>query len=231
MGSMIPETVLGKLREAGFQADMAFPGGKGPVITDTVAAVHLKKVDRADMTATVEVCILVPAALGGAHCESEALRAMEVLHRAGGACVQNGCAYNGMTQTYSVSIQAEFSCVGGAEDTEQDFRVFLGETEQVYALAFRSEQIADTETVPQMGEDAPAGIRQGSSRWEFTLEEMIPAGDPEPTGTSGAFQLRLERGTLKETYRNCLWTNIRREFTGRGLRRIRSGISLERQEG
>ena len=228
---MILETVLSKLREAGFQADMAFPGRKCPVIADTVAAVHLEKVDRADMTATVEVNILAPATLGGSQCEAEALRAMEVLHQAGGACVQNGCVFNGLTQTYCVSIQATFSCVGGVENTEPDFRVYISDTEQAYTLKFHSEQIADTETVPQIGEDTPAGIRQGCPRWEFTLEELIPVGIPEPAGSSGSFQLRLERGTGKETYRNCLWTNIRREFTGRGLRRIRSGISLERQEG
>lgn len=231
MGSMIRETVLSKLREAGFRADLAFPGSKYPVITDTVAAVHLEKVDRANRTATAEVSILTPAVLGGAHCEAEALRVMEVLHRSGGICVQHGCGYNGLTQTYSVSIQATFSCVGGAEDTEPEFRIFIGETEQVYALEFNSEQTADTETVLQIGEDAPAGLRQGSPRWEFTLEELIPAGVPEPAGTSGPFQLRLERDTLQETYRNCLWVNIRREFTSRGLRRIRRGISLERQEG
>jgi hypothetical protein len=226
---MIPETVLSRLREAGFQADMAFPGGKCPEISGPVAAVHLEKVDRADMTATVEVSIHTPAALGGARCEAEALRAMEVLHQAGGTCVQNGCVFNGLTKTYSVSIRAAFSGVGGTENA--DFRVYIGDGEQIYALKFHSEQITDTETVPQIGEDAPAGIRQGSPRWEFTLEELIPPGIPEPAGTSGSFQLRLERGNGKETYRGCLWTNIRREFTGRGLRRIRSGISLDRQEG
>ena len=64
MGISILELVLRRLREAKFTADVAFPGQKFPQITKPVAAVHIEKVDRANMAVTVEVNIICPAAIG-----------------------------------------------------------------------------------------------------------------------------------------------------------------------
>ena len=71
MGISILELVLRRLREENFIADVAFPGQKYPVITEPVAAVHIEKVDRANLTVTVEVNIICPAESGGAYCEVE----------------------------------------------------------------------------------------------------------------------------------------------------------------
>ena len=62
MGHSILEYVLRLLRQERFAADVAYPGQKFPRITDPVAAVHIEKVDRANMTVTVEISIIVPAA-------------------------------------------------------------------------------------------------------------------------------------------------------------------------
>ena len=67
--------VLRLLRQENFTADIAYPGQKYPVLAEPVAAVHLEKVDRANLTVTVEVNIICPAACGGTTCELEALRA------------------------------------------------------------------------------------------------------------------------------------------------------------
>ena len=98
MGISILELVLRRLREENFQADVAYPGQKYPLITQPVAAVHIEKVDRANLTVTVEVNIICPAALGGTTCETEALRATEVLRWAGAVCVQNGCVFDGVSR-------------------------------------------------------------------------------------------------------------------------------------
>ena len=98
MGISILELVLRKLRQARFTADVAYPGQKFPEIKSTVAAVHIEKVDRANMTVTVEVNIISPADLGGTACEVEALRATDALRWAGAVCVQNGCTYDGVSQ-------------------------------------------------------------------------------------------------------------------------------------
>jgi hypothetical protein len=54
LGISILELVLRLLRQENFTADIAYPGQKYPVLTEPVAAVHLEKVDRANLTVTVE---------------------------------------------------------------------------------------------------------------------------------------------------------------------------------
>ena len=109
MGYSILELVLQRLREEGFSADIAYPGQKFPQITEAVAAVHIEQVDRANLTVTLEVSIVCPAAMGGTACEVEALRATEVLRWAGAVCVQRGCTYDGVAQVYMVPILATFT--------------------------------------------------------------------------------------------------------------------------
>ena len=79
MGYSILELVLRRLRQANFNANVAFPGQMFPQITNTVAAVHIEKVDRANLTVTIEINIICPASMGGTACEVEALRATETL--------------------------------------------------------------------------------------------------------------------------------------------------------
>ncbi len=232
MGISILELVLRRLREENFIADVAFPGQKFPLITEPVAAVHIDKVDRANLTVTVEVSIICPAALGGTHCEVEALRATEVLRWAGATCIQHGCEYDGLAQVYVVNILATFTCITGADDCVMGpgFRVYVHGNSAVYAVSFQAEQVLESEAMYEMGEDAPIGIRTGSWVWKFRLEELIPAGSQESNHPETQFQIRVETDTMKETYYNCRWTSVRREFTRQGLRRIRSGISIRREE-
>jgi hypothetical protein len=232
MGFSVLELVLRRLREENFTADVAYPGQKYPEIDDTVAAVHIEKVDRSSLTVTVEVNIICPASLGGTQCEVEALRATEVLRWAGATCVQNGCQYDGLAQVYVVSILATFTCVTEAEDCTMGpgFQVFIQENLMPYAVSFRCEQTTGAEAVYEMGKDAPIAIQQGSVLWEFTLEELIPAGSMEANHPDGVFKLRLESQTVTENYYQCRWTSVRREFTRQGLRRIRSGICMHREE-
>ena len=232
MGISILELVLRRLREENFQADVAFPGQKYPVITEPVAAVHIEKVDRSNLSVTVEVNIICPAALGGSFCEVEALRATEVLRWAGAVCVQNGCEYDGLAQVYVVGILATFTCITEADDCVMGpgFRVFVKENIAPFAVSFHAEQVIDIEAQYEMGEDAPIGIRKGSWVWKLQLEELIPAGNLETRDPEGSFEVRVESDTVTETYYHCRWTSIRREFTRQGLRRIRTGISMLRQE-
>ena len=52
MGISILELVLRELRQSQFTADIAYPGQKYPVLKEPVAAVHLQKVDRANLSVT-----------------------------------------------------------------------------------------------------------------------------------------------------------------------------------
>ena len=232
MGISILEWVLRRLREANFKADVAYPGQKYPLITDTVAAVHIEKVDRANMTVTVEVNIICPASAGGTACEVEALRATEALRWAGAICVQNGCSYDGISQVYMVSILATFIGI-----TEEDsctmgpgFRVYINDILQNFVVAFAEEEIQDRKLEFATAEPEAIGISQGCRYWNLMLEELVPAGSPETVEPAGAFELRVESSTKTEIYYHCRWTSIHREFSQGGMRRIRRGICVLREE-
>ena len=228
MGISILEQVLRRLRNAEFQADVAYPGQKYPRITRTVAAVHIEKVDRANLTVTLEVSIISPAALGGTACELEALRATEVLQWDGAVCVQHGCTYDGASQVYVVTVLATYTCVTEADSCTlgPGFDVYINDNYLPFAVSFAEEETREHAAEFAMGEPEPVGISLGSRLWHITLEEHILPGSPEAPEPSGAFELRIERPSGTETFYHCRWQSIRREMTQSGLRRVRRGISM-----
>ena len=232
MGISILELVLRRLREEKFVADIAYPGQKFPQISGTVAAVHIEEVDRAKMSVTVEVSIICPASMGGTACELEALRATEVLRWARAVCVQKGCTYDGVAQVYVVAILATFTGVTDADDCTiwPGFYVYLNGIRHNQAIAFAEEEILDTKVEYVTGETEPAGFSRTGSIWNIQLEELIPSGTPEPDEPAGAFELQIISDRKIETYYHCMWTSVKREFTKDGLRRIRKGISMRREE-
>lgn len=231
MGYSILELVLRRLREENFAADIAYPGQKFPQISEPVAAVHIEKVDRANLTVTLEVNIICPAALGGTTCEVEALRATEILRWSGAVCVQNGCTYDGVSQVYVVAILATFTGITEADDCViwPGFYVYINEIRQPYAIAVSEEEVPGFQAEYVMGESAPVDISQGSYLWNIQLEELIPAGSPETKEPGGVFQMKIVSDVKTEIYYYCRWTSVKREFTKEGLRRIRKGISLLRE--
>ena len=231
MGISILEMVLRLLRQEGFTADIAYPGQKYPVLTEPVAAVHLEKVDRANLTVTVEVSIICPASFGGGKCELEALRATEVLRWNGAACVQNGCTYDGVAQVYVVSVLATFTGI-----TEEDgctigpgFAVHVSNILHPYAISFTATRSAEHEARHEIGEAAPIGLVPGSWIWKIQLEELIPAGSPEAEQNAEPFELKLTTDIQTETYCHCRWISEKREFTRSGLRKTRTGIAMDRE--
>lgn len=228
MGISILEQVLQRLRSEGFQANVAYPGQKYPQITKTVAAVHIEKVDRANMAVTLEVNIISPASLGGTACELEALRATEVLQWDGAVCVQNGCTYDGSSQVYVVAVLATYTCVTEADSCTlgPGFDVYINDSYQPFAVSFAEEEIRDYNAEFAMGEPESVGISLGSRLWHITLEELILPGSPEAAEPKGAFELRIERPAGDETFYHCRWQSIRREMDRSGLRRIRKGIAM-----
>lgn len=231
MGISILELVLRRLREAGFKADVAYPGQKYPQITENVVAVHIEKVDRDNLTVTLEVNVICPAAVGGTACEVEALRATEVLKWDGASCVQHGCTYDGASQVYVVAVMATYTCV-----TEQDdcvlgpgFEVYIDDVYQPFVVSFAEEESCQHTAEFEMGETAPMGISLGSRLWNITLEERILPGSPETKEPEGAFELRVLRGQKTETYYHCRFLSVRRELSQEGLRRIRKGICMLRE--
>ncbi len=228
MGISILEQVLRLLRSEHFQANVAYPGQKYPQIDQTVAAVHIQKVDRANVSVTLEVNIITPASLGGTACELEALRATEILQLDGAHCIQNGCSYDGASQVYVVAVLATYTCVTEADKCTlgPGFEVYINDRYQHFAVSFAEEEIRDDQAEFSMGEPEAVGISQGSRLWHITLEEMILPGSPEASEPGSAFELRIERPAGTEIFYHCRWQSVRRELNRNGLRRIRKGIAL-----
>lgn len=231
MGISILEQVLRLLRNAEFQADVAYPGQKFPQINRIMAAVHIEKVDRANMTVTLEVNIISPASLGGTACELEALRATEVLQWDGAICVQNGCTYDGSAQVYAVAVLATYTCVTEADSCTlgPGFQVYINGSYQPFAVAFAEVAVFEHTAEYEMGKTDPMGISLGSRLWNVTLEERILPGSPESAEPAGAFELRVVRDAGTETYYHCRWLSIRREMDSSGLKRIRRGIAMAKE--
>lgn len=232
MGYSILELVLRRLREDGFTADIAFPGQKFPQISDTVAAVHIEKVDRANLEVTVEISIICPASMGGTACEVQALRATEVLRWSGAVCVQNGCTYDGIAQVYVVSVLATFTGVTEADDCTvwPGFYCYVNERVHRFAVGFTAVEDTGVAAEYVVGEAAPIGTSIGTTGWEIQMEELIPVGSPEITGLAEPCEVKIVTDQKTEIYSGCRWTQVRREFSRQGLRRIRRGIALKREE-
>ena len=232
MGYSILELVLRRLREDGFAADIAFPGQKFPQITDTVAAVHIEKVDRANLQVTVEINIICPASMGGTACEVKALRATEVLRWAGAVCVQNGCSYDGISQVYVVPVLATFTGITEADDCMvwPGFYCYVDDRIHRFAVGFTAQQDNGGEAHYVIGQAAPIGTCVGTRRWEIQLEELIPVGSPEIESSEQPCEIRILTDQKTEIYSGCRWISEKREFSRQGLHRIRKGIALQREE-
>lgn len=232
MGNTILEMALRSLLEAGFAADLAYPGQKIAVISDTVAAVHIQKVDTASQTVTVEVIILSPAALGGTACESAALRATKALRASTAVCVQNGCVYDSVSQHYAVSILATYTGFAEENDFEAGpgFRVFLNGSYCPRVTAFLDEKVQKQTLEYATRSSEGVAITPGSCHWNITLEERFPAGFAEISAADGAFSLKVQREGKAEVFSPCRWTSVTRSFGPEGLKRISKGIALSRKE-
>lgn len=228
MGSQQLETVLTLLRNAGFSAELAYPGRSIPRITTTVAAVHLENVDTENATVTVEVYMICPQSLGGSTCESAALTAIQALSQAGAVCIQDGCVYDRVSQVYRVSIHALFSSITGT--TSPAFSVYIDGLLQAYPISFREDEDTGCQPEYAIGDAFPIGSGTGSRRWVLELEEQIPPGASESTLSDKAFTMVVDACGIRRTYSGCRWTSATREFTRDGLRRVRKGFAMSRRE-
>ena len=232
MGYSILELVLRRLREDGFTADIAFPGQKFPQISDTVAAVHIEKVDRANLEVTVEISVICPASMGGTACEMQALRATEVLRWSGAVCVQQGCTYDGIAQVYVVSVLATFTGITEADSCTvwPGFYCHVDDMIHRFAVGFTSWQETGVAAEYVIGQAKPVETSVGTGSWEIQLEELIPVGSPEIESPAYPCEVRITTDQKTEVYSGCRWVSIKREFTKQGLRRTRKGVALERKE-
>lgn len=227
----ILERVLQRLREAGFPAEPAYSGQKHTAVTKPVAAVHIGKVDRGAYQTTVAVSILCPAGMGGTACEEAGLRAVEALHGDGAVCTMQGCKYDGLTRTFSVAIQAVYTIMAAGEEEQEEpgFSVSIDGQVLPYALEFTAEEEHKHELRYAMGERIPKAVSLGSGRWNICLVERIPFEGEVTTEQTGLFSIQVIGMHGSESYLDCVWTSVKREFTRQGLLCTRKGIAVRRE--
>lgn len=224
------DTVLEVLKAAGFSAAMAYPGQAAPVITGTVAAVQLERLDLAQGEQIVAVHILCPAVMGGSACEEEAQRAAQALHKAGASCVQDGCVYDRISRTYCCVIHAAFSTAAvGTGELAPFFTVVLDGKRRSCSIAFRSEETTGCQPEYLCGSEEPVDSSTGKHLFRLRLEEWIPAGFLDSEVITGTFTLEIYLPGQIETYTGCRWTDITREFSPAGLRQTRVGFAQSRK--
>lgn len=233
MGSVVLESVVTALGDSGLSAALAYPGKPFPSITEPMAAVHLKQVDSNTRTATVEVLVLCPGALGGTLCEEKALDALRVLWALGAVCHQEGCQYDRVSQCFQVSLTAAFTQTLQEDTGEQlaGFSVAIDGVAQGACTLFRAQLDTGAEREYVAAEPVAVASHRGILRWTLYLEEQIPVGMEEPENPEGEFTLTADTGTGVWNYLGCRWVTVSREYTTQGLRRTRTGFALRREEG
>ena len=232
MGALILTKVQDELEIAGFSVNTAYPGQKYPQIRETVAAVHLEKMDGNTQEVTVEVDIVCPASMGGAMCEYQAFQATEALTAVGARCIQNGCVYHAATNTFMVTIHATFAGSSQSEDGTigPGFQVYINNVLQPHATGFTSLKEADHKVIYTIGMALPEGSTAGPFLHTFQLEEVIPIGQTAPEDHTGIFSIRVETEKTVERFFDCRWSSVQQVYTKEGLKRIRKGIARIREE-
>lgn len=219
MGQTIVDRVIDALQAVAIRADEAYPGGRIPALTGPVAAVRLGKVDWSVRTTAVQVTVMSPSELGGAICETTALRAMAALQEIDGTCQKGLCQFDNVADVFYTEITVEF--FGTAmEDTWSagpGFAITIGAQAMKWATGFSSAR--------KIGGDVTA---LSGAKWEFTLEELMGPGSVDPPDPVEPFVLTVVRGNGEEIYFGCTWTSVSREDTLKGIRQVRGGVATAR---
>ena len=131
-----------------------------------------------------------------------------------------------------VSVLATFTGVTEAEDCTvwPGFYCYVDNQIHRFAMGFTAVQQTGAAAEYVIGEAAPIGTSIGTAGWEIELEELIPVGSPELVSPTEPCVVKILTDQKTEIYSGCRWTQVRREFTKQGLRRIRKGVALQREE-
>ena len=118
---------------------------------------------------------------------------------------------------------------GEEEPQEQGFSVSMDGNLLPYALEFTAEERRSHELRYAMAERDPKAISLGRGGWEIRLVEQIPARGEDLAERTGCFAIQITGHQGVETYRECVWTSVKREFTRQGLKCTRKGIAMRRE--
>lgn len=228
MGYELLQTLAELLRNAGLQAGEEFPGQQQPQVDAPTAAVGLRELDPTAGVASYNVRILSPRILGGWCCQIWAARAVEVLHGAGMACETAGMEYLSGGDCFCVTVTASQRVVTGPGGWTPggELRVFCGNIEQEGVESFTAVRDQGRRLLGATGQFKAVGVTRGRDGWSLELQQRA---DRAPVVLE-PFILTVREGGRESRYTDCYWNEERYEHTGRGLRLIRRGFALGREE-
>ncbi len=231
MGNPVIEMALEVLRNEGFAALEAGSGVKAPDLQAPAAAISVHSADWEKQIVTLGVSVLCPQMLGAVRCQNEALRAGEILTRAGARCSQGRYSYDGLSRMYQVEVLAQFRgrLQEGKFLSGPGFAVTLEDTLLPWAVSFRAELSREVQVQYEPGHTEPVALIPGEQVWKLELTELLPPGIGESETVPEVFTLIVTRCGVEEVYRSCRWHGEKREFTARGLQRVRTGICTRRE--
>lgn len=220
MGDVILDLVVELLNENGIMAEAAQPAGDMVAVQTTVAAVGLERVDQAEESATILVEMVSPAMQGAKICQKRALKVYDILREAGAICRQDKCTFLSKANMFCTPITAVFYGTATAEGWQprQEYTVSVEGVPIPKVTAFSARQ--------QLAGEEETSL--SAMLWEFTLEEFLPVGVPEPAEPEEPFTLTISHGTESETYTGCKLTARERVAERKGVRQIRKGTAQQR---
>ena len=229
MGYELLEALAELVRRAGLPAGEAYPGNGAPSVEAPMAAVGLLELDMDAGLAKHQVRVLSPRILGGWCCQVWAARVTEVLHGAGMTCAAEEMAYLDGIDCFCVTIRADQPITRGPEGWIAGARmqVLCADAEQTGVESFSAVRDQGRRVQGATGQREPVAITPGRDGWSI---ELIQRVDRSPEAVAEPFTLTVREGDRECRYTGCGWNEERYEHTARGLRLIRRGFALGREE-
>ena len=221
------ELVTRHLSSVGLRAGEEYPAGKRMEVLSPVAAVGLEALEAG--TARFSVRVLSPRVLGGWCCQVRAARASEILSGAGMDCTAGEMDFLAGSDCFCVKLTAVLPVVSGTGGwtAGKRWQVFCGGTEQAGVESFRAERNQGRRLVGAHGQSSAVAVSPGRGGWTVELvqwAERLPEEMAEP------FTLILREQGRQIHYTGCCWNEERAEYTQQGIRLIRRGFALGREE-
>lgn len=229
MGYELLKALTQLLRGAGISAGESHPGVEAPRVDAPMAAVGLLGLDIPAGLAKYQVRVLSPRMQGGWYCQIWAARVTQILCEAGLTCTAEEMEYLDGCDCFCVEIRAEQSVVpmNGGWVARGPMQVLCGELEQTGVESFTAVREQGRRIQGATGQWEPLAITPGRDGWRVELIQWVDRS-PEPVGEP--FVLTVREGDRECRYTGCGWNEERYEHTARGLRLIRRGFALAREE-
>ena len=229
MGYELLQALAELVRGAGLPAGESHPGTGAPQVEAPMAAVGLLGLDIPAGLAKFQVRVLSPRILGGWCCQVWAARVTQILCEGGLTCTAEEMEYLDGCDCFCVTVRADQPVVpmNGGWAARGRMQVFCGEKEQTGVESFTAVRDQGRRVQGATGQREPIAITPGRDGWKIELIQRVDR-TPEPVGEP--FTLKVREGDRESRYTGCCWNEERYEHTARGLRLIRRGFALRREE-